>query len=72
MTVNEAFEQLTIICEPFAMYPPIRRIMVQIEARDVQAAYFEVTQALADSRIARAKPIYDRLERWEANVTNRK
>lgn len=75
MTTSEAFEDLTIICEPFIAVPEIRRIWQQIEARDLKAAYFEVGEAMKAPHINRKMhgnkptPLYDRLSRWHSTIT---
>lgn len=69
MTKKEAFDYLIITCEMFSMIPVIRAILVQVQARDLDGAYYAVRRALDDPRIQRAKPLAERLEAWAAAVT---
>lgn len=71
MTESEAYENLTTICAPFEPVPIIGRIMATVPEGDLVQTHYAVTRALADPRIQRAGPLYDRLASWEASVTGR-
>jgi hypothetical protein len=66
--LDELYENLGIIIEPFEFLPPLARIRTEMTTGSLKSTVAAVRNAMERPEIMRSKPIMDRFNWWLADL----